>query len=73
MIKKYTIKNLDCGHCAEKVERKINELASVNNCEISFLTQKIKLDIDDDKFESTMIEIEKIVKKIEPDCEITVK
>ena len=73
MNKKYTIKNIDCGHCAEKIESKINDLSSVNNCQINFLSQKITLDIDDDKVESAMVEINKIVKKVEPDCEIVVK
>ena len=59
---KKTIKliDLDCGHCATKIENAV-----------SFIKQKMDLEAPDDKFDAIFAEAKNLIKKIEPD--VTVK
>lgn len=69
----YTIKleDLECAHCAAKMEKKIAKLKGVSACAISFLTQKMKLTLEEGvAVEAIIPEIAAIVKKIEPDCRV---
>lgn len=70
MEKSFRLIDLDCANCAAKMERGINKIKGVNKCSINFMMQKMIIDIDDDKFESVMDEVEKTIKKIEPDCKV---
>lgn len=71
----YVIKleDLDCAHCAAKMEKKIAKLKGVASCAISFLTQKMKLTLDNGvKLDDILAEVVAIVAKIEPDCRVIV-
>ena len=68
MKKTFKIKDLDCAHCAGKMQDAINKLDGVNEAEVNFLLSKFVLDADDDKFDDILAQTKKIVKKIEPDC-----
>lgn len=68
MKKRYMIEELCCANCAAKMEDGIRKLEGVNSANINFLTQKLTLDADDDRFDSILDEAERIIKKIEPDC-----
>ena len=70
MKKTFKIENLDCAHCAAKMQDAIQKLDGVKNAEVNFLTLKLKLEADDDRFEEIYEEVLKIVAKVEPDCEI---
>jgi len=37
---------------------------------VSFLTQKLTLDADDERFEEILDQAAKICKKVEPDCKL---
>ena len=41
MRKKYTMENLDCAHCAAKMEEGIKKIDGVTDASISFMTQKL--------------------------------
>ena len=69
MKKTYKIE-IDCANCAAKMERGINKIKGVNSCTINFMMQKMIIDINDDIFESIMDEVEKTIKKIEPECKV---
>ena len=49
MKKIYKIEDLDCAHCAAKIEQAISELDGVENAAVSFLSQKITLEVNEDK------------------------
>lgn len=68
MKKKIKIE-VDCANCAAKMEAAAKEIAGVNSCSVSFMTQKMAIDIADDQFDQVMQEVIKVCKKIEPDCE----
>ena len=68
MKKRYTIEDLCCANCAAKMEDAIRKLEGVNSVTINFLTQKLTLDAQDERFEPILDQAEAIIKKIEPDC-----
>ena len=70
MKKIFKMTDLDCAHCAAKMEDGIKKLPGVNSVTISFLTQKLTIDADDEQFDAIMQQAVKICKKIEPDCVI---
>ena len=73
MKKTFMLEDLDCAHCAAKMEDAINKLEGVNKATVNFLAQKMTVDAVDDRFDEIMQEIVKVCKKVEPDCEIVVK
>ena len=70
MKKIFKIKNLECAHCAAKMQKEIEKLDGVNSVAVNFLMQKLVLDASDEKYDEILIGAKKIIKKIEPDCEI---
>ena len=70
MKKTYKLIDLDCANCAAKMEAAIKKLPGVQDATVSFMTQKLTVEADDDKFDEIMKEIQKTIKKIEPDCRI---
>ena len=45
-------------------------MEDVNSARVNFMTQKLTIDIADDKFEATMDAVQKAISKVEPDCRI---
>lgn len=68
MKKVYKLENLDCASCAAKMEEAINKLDGVNKCTIGFMTQKITLNMDDDKVDEVLKNADNIISTIEKDC-----
>lgn len=70
MKKSYTLEDLDCAHCAAKMEDAIKKLDGVNSAFVNFIAQKLTVDADDEHFDAIMKQIAKEIKKIEPDCRV---
>lgn len=70
MKKTFKLIDLDCAHCAQKMEDAINKLEGVNRATVSFLSQKLTLDADDARFADIARQAAAICKRIEPDCEL---
>ena len=68
MKKAFTIRELDCGHCAQEIEEAASKVAGVNKVRVNFLSERMTLDAEDDKFDAVLEEIKKIVKTLEPDA-----
>lgn len=68
MKKRFLIEELCCANCAAKMEEGIRKLEGVNSAHVNFLTQKLTLDAEDDRFETVLDQAEAIIRKIEPDC-----
>lgn len=70
---KKTIKllDLDCGHCAAKIETAVKKIDGVTNVSVNFMNQKMILEAPDGKFDAILTEAKALIKKIEPD--VTVK
>ena len=73
MKKHFKLRDLDCANCAAKMEDAIKKLPGVNDASVSFMTQKLTLDADDDRFDEILQQAVKVCKKVEPDCTILVK
>lgn len=70
MKKKFKLQDLDCANCAAKMEDAIKKIEGVHDANVSFMTQKMTIEADDDKFDAIMQQAAEICKKIEPDCVI---
>lgn len=70
MKKVYELKDLDCANCAAKMERCILKIDGVSDASVSFMSQRLVIDADEEKFEEIMDKVEKTCKKVEPDCKI---
>lgn len=71
MKKVYRLENLDCAQCAAKMESAIGKLDGVKKVSVSFLTQKLTIEVEEEgKLSEVMQKAVSACKKIEPDCSI---
>ncbi|MCD8039257.1 MAG: cation transporter [Lachnospiraceae bacterium] len=70
MKKKFKLEDLDCAHCAAKMEEAIKKINGVNDASVNFLAQKMTVDAADERFDAIMEEIRAVCAKVEPDCKI---
>lgn len=70
MKKTYKLQNLECAHCAAKMETAISKMADVEACTISFMTQKLTIETAEDKLDAVLDEAQKAIRKIERNCKI---
>lgn len=67
---KAILHDLCCANCAAKIEDKISRLDGVESVVVNFVTEKMILVADESKLEGIKAQIEKIVRKIEPNVQI---
>ena len=70
MKKKFKMEDLDCANCAAKMEDAIKKIPGVNDAVVSFMTQKMTIDAEDERFEEIMDEVVKTCAKVEAACRI---
>lgn len=70
MKKTFQLEELDCANCARKMQEAICKLPGVTNATVNFLTQKMTLEADDDRFDEIVKAAAKCVKKVDPDCRV---
>ncbi len=70
MKKKFNVVEVCCANCAAKMEADIKKIDGVNDVKLNFLTQKIIIDADDEKFDEIVKQADQCIKKIEPDAYI---
>ena len=68
MIKTYKIE-VDCAHCAQKMEDAVNKLDGVNKATINFLTQKLIVDTEAD-LHTLKPKIVQCIQKVDADADI---
>jgi copper chaperone CopZ len=73
MKKKFKLIDLDCANCAAKMEDAIKKLDGVNDASVSFMTQKMMIDADDERFDEIVQEAIKCISRVEPDCKVVLK
>ena len=73
MKKVYRLEDLDCAHCAARMEEKISKVKGVIAVEVNFLAQQLVLEAEDAPFEKVLKEAMKICRKIEPDCRVIIE
>ena len=72
MKKKFKMEELDCANCAAKMEALIRKIPGVHDANMNFMTQKLTLDADDDRFEEILAEAQKCCDKVDKGCRILV-
>ena len=70
MRKAFKLQDLDCANCAAKMENAIKGIDGVKSATVSFMTQKLVIEADDDCFDPVLDEAQRACSKIEPDCVI---
>lgn len=70
MKKIIELKGLDCANCASKIEEGVRNINGVSYVSVNFMLEKMTLEIENIEI---LTEVKKVIKKIEPDCEIVEK
>ena len=70
MKKTFIIEDLECAHCAAKMEQAVKNIDGVVSATVNFIKSSITVEAADDIFDSVMKKAEKECKKIEPDAQI---
>ena len=73
MKKTFKLEDLDCANCAAKMEAAINKLDGVQKATVSFMTQKLTLEAEEERFDEVLKEAAKCIAKVEPDCRVILK
>lgn len=69
MKKKYKCE-VDCANCAAKMTDAIKKIDGVIDANVNFMMQKFTIEADDERFDDIVAEAVKVMKKVEPDCEV---
>ena len=69
MKKCFSLKGLDCANCASKIEEKVKKIDGVEDASVSFITQKMTVEMKNVD-EKILKNIKKAIKKEEPDVKL---
>ena len=72
MRKVFKLTDLDCAHCAQKMEDAIAKLDGVEKVHVNFLALKLTLVADDVRFDEIARQAAKICRRVEPDCTLDI-
>ncbi len=72
MKKIIKLEGLCCANCAAKIEEGVKKVDGVKEAALSFMTQRLTLEVDDGKVDAVIEAARKIADKIEPDAEFKV-
>lgn len=67
---KFKIEGLDCANCANELESELSKLDLISNISISFMTEKLSFDCEENNIDEALKEIKKVIKREEPDVSI---
>lgn len=70
MRKVWKLEDLDCAHCAGKIEQAVQALEGVESANVSFMAQKMTVDFSGDEDEMSEL-IAKTVAEVEPDVSLS--
>ena len=69
MKKTYAIE-VDCANCANSLELALQKIEGLENITISFMTEKLNFECEENEKEKYLEKIKTIIQKEEPDVEI---
>lgn len=70
MKKIFKMIDLDCANCAAKMEAAIQKIPGVKEASVVFMTQRLKIEAEDDRFDEIMKEVQAVVTKVDRACKI---
>lgn len=69
--KEYTLKGLDCGNCAAKIEKESSNIEGVKSAIVDFILQKLIIEIDNPSKENLITDkVKNIVNKVHPSIKV---
>lgn len=66
---RFKVTGIDCANCATEFERKIQKVKGVINASISFMTERLEVEIEEEKSEEILKQIEKIARREDANLE----
>ena len=66
----FRMKGLDCANCAAELERAINKVKGVKKATISFMSEKMTIELEEEDKDTIMKDVERVIRKEEPDVTI---
>lgn len=72
MKKIIKLEGLCCANCAAKIEEEVKKLSGVNRASLSFMTQRLTMEIEDSQLDDVIEAARKTAHKIEPEAEFKV-
>lgn len=73
MRKIFVLEDLECAHCAARMEEGIRKLQGVTHASVNFIAQRLTLEADDAIFDKVLKQAVKLCRRIEPDCKVITK
>lgn len=68
MKKVIRLEDLDCANCAAEMENNVKKINGINSASVSFMNQKMILEIEEERADEILMEVKKVCAKVEPDC-----
>lgn len=72
MKKIIKLEGLCCANCAAKIEEGVKKLDGVKDASLSFMTQRLTIEIEDGREDEVVKAAQVIAEKIEPEAEFKV-
>lgn len=72
MKKIIKLEGLCCANCAAKIEEGVKKLPGVKEASLSFMTQRLTMEVEDEKVDQLVEAARVIADKIEPEAEFKV-
>lgn len=73
MKKVFILEELDCAHCAGKIEEAIQKLDGVDKAALSFMSKKLIIEAEEERMDGIISGAQSIIKKLEPDVKMVCK
>jgi copper chaperone CopZ len=65
--KTFVLDDLDCANCAAKIENAVREIEGVISASVSFMSGKLVLEAEEERFEEILNAAEKLIAKVDSD------
>ena len=72
MKKIVKLEGLCCANCAAKIEEGVKKLSGVNEASLSFMTQRLVMEVEDGLADTILEQARVLADKIEPEAEFKV-
>jgi len=72
MKKIVKLEGLCCANCAAKIEEEVKKLNGVDSASLSFMTQRLTMEVSEEKVDEIIEAARKTAYKIEPEAEFKV-
>ena len=71
MKRSFKLENLDCAHCAAKMEAAANKIEGIKKASVNFMALKMNVEFEEGADQKKVMKaVLKACRKVEPDCEI---